>query len=370
MSQAVPQYADHRKIIHVDMDAFYASVEQRDDPQLRGQPVVVGGRPEERGVVAAASYEARQFGVHSAMPMKTALRLCPRAIRVASNFDKYRRVSAQIHAVFQEYTDLIEPLSLDEAYLDVTYNKLDIPFGARVAKMIKGDIRRELNLTASAGVASNKFLAKIASDLEKPDGLVVVLPDQIVDFLKDLPVGKIPGVGQVTRTRLEELNLHTIGDLAAFERTEMTRLFDKRGSHLWRLANGEDDEPVTAERDPKQVSQETTFPTDLYDSGEMHDVLRELADELSGRVRRRKIKGRVVTLKVRYPDFQTVTRSQTMPFHIDRAAPILQQALQLLERTEADERGVRLLGLGLAGFEEEQTKQLDLFAAPEETHDL
>jgi DNA polymerase-4 len=332
MSRAVPQYADHRKIIHVDMDAFYASVEQRDDPQLRGQPVVVGGRPEERGVVAAASYEARQFGVHSAMPMKTALRLCPRAIRVASNFDKYRRVSAQIHAAFQEYTDLIEPLSLDEAYLDVTYNKLDIPFGARVAKMIKGDIRRELNLTASAGVASNKFLAKIASDLEKPDGLV--------------------------------------GDLAAFERTEMTRLFGKRGSHLWRLANGEDDEPVTAERDPKQVSQETTFPTDLYDSGEMHDVLRELADELSGRVRRRKIKGRVVTLKVRYPDFQTVTRSQTMPFHIDRAAPILQQALQLLERTEADERGVRLLGLGLAGFEEEQIKQLDLFATPEETYDL
>ena len=365
MSQAAP----HRKIIHIDMDAFYASVEQRDNAQLVGQPVVVGGHPSERGVVAAASYEARDFGVYSAMPMKTALRLCPRVIRIPADFDKYRRLSAQIHAIFEAYTDLVEPVALDEAYLDATYNKLDIPFGARVAKMIKGDIRRQLHLTASAGVAPNKFLAKIASDLDKPDGLVVVMPDQIEDFLKDLSVGKIPGVGQVTRAKLEELDLLTIGQLAAFERQEMVRLFGRRGSHLWRLANGLDDEPVTGDRDPKQVSQETTFPTDLYDPGEMGDALRELADALSGRMCRRKVKGRVVTLKVRYPDFQTVTRSQTLPFRIDRAAPILQQALQLLGRTEAHKRGVRLLGVGLSSFAEDKIEQLDLFAAPDEEHE-
>jgi len=356
-----------RKIIHIDMDAFYASVEQRDNPELAGQPVVVGGDPAARGVVAAASYEARSFGIYSAMPMKTALRLCPQAIRIPANFSLYRRVSSQLHAIFQEYTDLIEPVALDEAYLDTTYNKLDIPFGSRVAKMIKGDIRRQLHLTASAGVAPCKFLAKIASDFEKPDGLVVILPDQIEGFLRDLFVSKIPGVGQVTRAKLEGMGVNTIGQLAALSRQTLVGQFGKRGAHLWHLANGRDDDPVTTEREPKQISQETTFPTDVYDIQEMHTALNELAEELSGRVRRRDLKGRVVTLKVRYPNFQTLTRSQTLPLRVDAQPPILQQALDLLTRTEAHERGVRLLGIGLAGFEEEKTEQLDLFAVAEKT---
>ena len=354
-----------RKIIHVDMDAFYASVEQRENPGLVGHPVVVGGDAAARGVVAAASYEARSFGIHSAMPMKTALRLCSHAIRIPTNFPLYRHVSSQLHAIFREYTDLIEPVALDEAYLDVTYNKLDIPFGSRVAKMLKGDIRRELGLTASAGVAPCKFLAKIASDFEKPDGLVVVLPDQVQEFLRDLAVSKIPGVGQVTREKLEQLGVNTIGQLAAQTRQDLVLEFGKRGSHLWHLANGIDDDPVTAERDPKQISQETTFPSDIYDIQEMHTALSDLATELSGRIRRRNIKGRVLTLKVRYPNFKTITRSLTIPLQIDSKSPIMQHAKNLLTRTDAHERGVRLLGIGLAGFEEEKTEQLDLFTSAE-----
>ncbi len=351
-----------RKIIHVDMDAFYASVEQRENPDLAKRPVVVGGEADARGVVAAASYEARSFGIHSAMPMKTALRLCPHAVRIPANFTLYRRVSGQLHAIFREYTDLIEPVALDEAYLDVTYNKLDIPFGSRVAKMLKGDIRRELGLTASAGVAPCKFLAKIASDFEKPDGLVVILPDQVQEFLCELSVSKIPGVGQVTRKKLQHLGINTIGQLAAQNKGELVLQFGKRGSQLWHLANGMDDEPVTTAREPKQISQETTFPTDIYDIEEMHTALRDLAAELSGRLRRRKLKGRVLTLKVRYPNFKTITRSLSLPLQIDLQNPILQHARDLLRRTDAQDRGVRLLGIGLAGFEEEKTEQLDLFA--------
>jgi DNA polymerase IV len=363
MTQPIPSPppTGHRKIIHLDMDAFYASVEQRDDPGLIGQPVVVGGDPQQRGVVAAASYEARSFGIRSALPMKTALRLCPQAVRVPPNFDKYRQVSAQIHAIFHEYTDLVEPVALDEAYLDVTFNKPDIPFGSRVAKLLKADIRRELDLTASAGVAPNKFLAKIASDLEKPDGLVVVLPEEVEKFLHELPIQRIPGVGKATQQRLEGIDIHTIGELAAFDRTILARNFGKRGARFWELAHGRDDTQVIPEREPKQVSQETTFPTDVYDPEEMRDALRQLAGELSARARRRDLKGHTVVLKVRYPDFQTLTRSHSLNAFIDRATPILEQAFQLIERTEAYQRGVRLLGIGLTGFEEEQVEQLDLF---------
>lgn len=362
MTQPVPTPpSGHRKIIHLDMDAFYASVEQRDAPDLVGQPVVVGGDPRERGVVAAASYEARGFGIRSAMPMKTALRLCPQAVRIPPDFDKYHRVSSQIHTIFHEYTDLVEPVALDEAYLDVTFNKPDIPFGSRVARMLKADIRRELRLTASAGVAPNKFLAKIASDLEKPDGLVVVLPEEVEKFLHELPIQRIPGVGKATQQRLEKMDLHTIGELAAYDRAVLARSFGKRGARFWELAHGRDDAPVIPEREPKQVSQETTFPADVYDPDEMRDGLRQLADELSARTRRRDLKGHTVVLKVRYPDFQTITRSHSLNIFIDRAGPILDQALQLIERTEAYQRGVRLLGIGLTGFEEEQVEQLDLF---------
>jgi len=301
------------------------------------------------------------------MSMKAALRLCPQAVHLSPDFPKYRRISAQLRPLFREYTDLIEPVALDEAYLDVTYNKLDIPFGSRVAKMLKSDIRRELNLTASAGVAPNKFLAKIASDLDKPDGLVVVLPEEVEEFLRDLPASRIPGVGEVTRRGLEEMQVHTIGQLAAVSRAELIRRFGRRGARFWELAHGRDDEPVTPESEPRQISQETTFPTDVYTPSEMRDALRELARELSGRARRRGLKGRTVTLKVRYPDFQTVTRSQSLHVFVDQAAPILEQVLHLLERTEAYQRGVRLLGIGLSGFEDEPVEQLDLFSGAERT---
>ena len=356
-----PPHHYHRKVIHIDMDAFYASVEQRDDPSLRGQPVVVGGDPEGRGVVAAASYEARAFGIHSAMPMKTAMRQCPRAIRVPADFGRYRRVSAELHEILYQYTDLVEPVALDEAYLDVTFNKLDIPFGQRAARMIKADIRRQLRLTASAGVGPNKFLAKIASDLKKPDGLVVVAPGAVHDFLRELPVAKISGVGEVTRLRLLEIAVTTVGELGQVPEEELVRRLGKRGARLHRLSMGIDDDPVTPEREPKQLSSETTFTTDLYDAGEMRSALKQLAEGLSGRLRRRGLSGRVLTLKVRYPGFETVTRSQTRPLPEDRGAPLLRRSCELLERTDAGRRGVRLLGLGVSGFGGEESRQLDLF---------
>jgi DNA polymerase-4 len=352
----------HRKVIHIDMDAFYASVEQRNDPRLRGQPVVVGGDPEQRGVVAAASYEARAFGIRSAMPMKTALRQCPGAIRVPADFATYRRVSSELHEILHEYTDLVEPVALDEAYLDVTYNKLDIPFGQRAARMIKTDIHRRLQLTASAGVGPNKFLAKIASDLEKPNGLVVVKPGAVGDFLRELPVGKISGVGEVTRCRLLEMAVTTVGELAQVPEEELIQRLGKRGARLHRLSMGIDDDPVTPEREPKQLSSETTFTADLYDAEEMRSALKQLAEGLSGRLRRRGLSGRVLTLKVRYPDFETVTRSQTRTFPEDRSATLLRRACELLRRTAAKRRGVRLLGLGVSGFGGgEESRQLDLF---------
>ena len=350
-----------RKIIHVDMDAFYTSVEQRDDPSIAGKPVVVGGDPSSRGVVAAASYEARQFGVHSAMPMKTAVRLCPSAIRVQPDFSKYHRISQQLHQIFAEFTDIYEPLALDEAYLDVTYNKLDIPFGSRVAKMIKSRIHKELRLTASAGVAPNKLLAKLASDHDKPDGLVVVMPEEAESFLAGMPVAKIPGVGKVTANRLEKMAITTVGGLARRSPGELTSHFGQRGIYLWQLANGIDDEPVVVERDPKQLSQESTFPVDVFDAGEMRNSLREMAAEVGNRLRRRQLKGRVITVKVRYPDFQTQTRSKTLPRPIDDPKVILTQAVDLLDRTAAAARGARLLGVGISGFELDAEQQLDLF---------
>lgn len=356
-----------RKIIHVDMDAFYASVEQRDDPALCGKPLVVGGNPEGRGVVAAASYEARRFGIHSAMPMRTALRLCPNLVRVSPDFGKYHQASSRIHAIFRKYTDLIEPMALDEAYLDVTSNKPGIRFGSRVARMIKADIHRQLQLTASVGVAPNKTLAKIASDLDKPDGLVVVMPDQTREFLRDLPVSRIPGVGKVNQAKLEALQIHTVGELAESPVENLSQIFGRRGAQLWRLARGEDDDPVSPTHEPKQISQETTFPSDIHDPGKMRQVLGELATELSHRLRRRHLKGRIVTLKARYPDFQTVTRSQSLAIYIDQSAPILKLALELLGRTEASGRGVRLLGIGIAGFDREKSKQLDLFRRDEDS---
>jgi DNA polymerase-4 len=355
--------AGSRKIIHIDMDAFYASVEQRDDPALRGRPVVVGGSADDRGVVAAASYEARTFGIRSAMPMRTALRLCPGLTRVPTDFDRYRAVSRQLLEIFHEHTDLVEPVALDEAYLDVTWNKQEIPFGHRVARTIKAEVRRRLQLTASAGVAPSKFVAKIASDADKPDGLVTVMPHQVRDFLDPLPVSRIPGVGQVTGQQLAEMGIERIEQLAATDEATLIARFGRRGHDLYERAHGRDDDPVTPEREPKQVSSETTFSADVYDRDEMQHALHDLAHDVAGRLRRRQLRGRIIHLKARYPDFETVTRSRSGSQWIDAAATIVDVAVDLLQRTDADRRGVRLLGVGVSGFDTEESRSLqqDLF---------
>lgn len=355
-----------RKIIHIDMDAFYASVEQRDDPSLRGRPVVVGGTPEGRGVVAAASYEARAFGIRSAMPMRTALRLCPHATRVPADFDRYREVSRGIHEIFHEHTDLVEPVALDEAYLDVTWNKQDIPFGHRVARMMKTEIRRRLELTASAGVAPSKFVAKIASSLDKPDGLVTIMPHRIRAFLDPLPVERIPGVGEVTRAQLHAIGIETIAQLALAGAAELGKRFGRRGRYLHLRSQGIDDEPVTPEQEPKRLSAETTFATDVFEEEEMRYAVHDLAQDVAARLRRRSLRGRVVTLKARYPDFETVTRSLTGGLYLDTAPRVFDIAMELLYRTDAGRRGVRLLGVAVSGFaESDGAAQLDLFDGPE-----
>jgi DNA polymerase-4 len=344
------------------MDAFYASVEQLDNPSLRERPVVVGGTAEGRGVVAAASYEARAFGIRSALPMRTALRMCPHVIRVPTNFERYREVSRCIHEIFHEHTDLVEPVALDEAYLDVTWNKQDIPFGHRVARMIKADIRRRLQLTASAGVAPSKFVAKIASDLGKPDGLVTIMPNQVRAFLDPLPVQRIPGVGKVTGEQLSSIGVETISQLGQLGDVELARRFGRRGHYLFLRSQGIDDEAVTPERDPKQLSSETTFATDIFNTDEMRYAVQDLAQDVAGRLRRRGLQGRVVTLKARYPNFETVTRSLTGGLYLNSAPPVFDIALKLLQRTDAERRGVRLLGVAVSGFaDDDSTAQLDLF---------
>ena len=359
-----------RKVIHVDMDAFYASVEQRDDRSLAGKPVVVGGDPSGRGVVAAASYEARAFGIRSAMPMKMALARCPHAVRVPGDFGKYREVSKTLHEIFSRYTDLIEPVALDEAYLDVTNNKLGVPLGHRVAKMLKSEIRRRLRLTASAGLAPNKFLAKVASDLRKPDGLVVVMPEQAACFLRDLPVGRIPGVGKVTETKFREMGIETIGELAQAGLEQLTDHFGKRGLYLHHRSLGLDDTPVSPRREPKQLSSETTFPDDVFNTEEMRATLVRLSETVSARLQRRGLQGRIVTVKIRYPDFETVTRSRTHGAGLRNGQVVGDLAVQLLQRSQAFQRGVRLLGVGVSGFTatKPSSSQMDLFGTPEGDH--
>jgi DNA polymerase-4 len=336
-----------RKIIHVDMDAFYASVEQRDNPAWRGLPVVVGGSPAGRGVVAAASYEARRFGIRSAMPAARAYRLCPDAIFVPPDFDKYRAASAQIREVFQRYTELVEPLSLDEAYLDVTVNRVDNPSATRIAQAIKADIRRETRLTASAGVAPNKFLAKIASDEKKPDGLFVIRPQDVAAFVERLPLRKVPGVGPSTLRVFEELGLATCGDLARVSLAELTHRFGKRGPWFYRLARGIDDRPVEPHRERKSVSIEDTFEHDHDEPDWLLERLRELCEGLGRRLRKAGARGRTVTLKLRTSDFQIHTRSRTLDHFTDDPPELFREAAALYHASGLVGRKLRLLGVGV-----------------------
>jgi DNA polymerase IV len=335
-----------RRIIHIDMDAFYASVEQRDNPALRGKPLAVGGSPEQRGVVAAASYEARKYGVRSALPMARAVRLCPELEIVPPDFAKYRAASQKVMEILHSATPLVEPLSLDEAYLDVSENLWGEPLAMNVAQRIKATIRRELELTASAGVAPNKFLAKIASGWQKPDGLTVVAPERVESFLQKLPVEALWGVGPVTAKKLRAIGVERLVDIRTTHREALAKTVGSLADWLVELSHGRDNRPVEPNRETKSVSCETTYAKDLTDLREINQQIQLLAEEVAGDLKRKGLRARTVTIKVRYHNFSTVTRSHTSEYFTDSRPDLVNRAQMLLERTEAGARPVRLLGVG------------------------
>jgi DNA polymerase IV len=338
-----------RRILHVDMDAFYASVEQRDDPSLRGRPLAVGGQPDRRGVVAAASYEARAFGVHSAMSMAKAVRLCPSLVIVGPDFARYKSASNAVFSIFREVTPLVEPLSLDEAYLDVTENAWGEAFGTAVAKRLKARIRADTGLTASAGVAPNKFLAKIASGWKKPDGLTVISPDRVEPFLQKLPVDALWGVGPVTAGKLRAKGIERLVDVRAADPQLLHDTVGSLADWLRQLANGVDDRPVVPNREAKSSGSENTYPEDLIDLETIRVEVAEMAGHAIAWLARKQLLARTVTLKVRYGDFTTITRSHTALPTRDEA-DLTARAVRLLEKTEAGARPVRLLGVSVHNF--------------------
>jgi DNA polymerase IV len=335
-----------RRILHIDMDAFYASVEQRDNPELRGRPVAVGGAPDKRGVVAAASYEAREFGVRSAIPMSRAVRLCPALVIVRPDFQKYRQVSQQVFAIYREVTPLVEPLSLDEAYLDVTENAWSEPLGVEVAKRLKAAIREATGLTASAGVAPNKFLAKIASGWKKPDGLTVIAPGRVERFLHELPVDALWGVGPVTARKLASHGISRLVDVRAADHDTLRGIVGSLADWLKDLAAGKDDRPVEPERETKSSGSECTYEHDLTNADEIRHEIVEMAGDASTWLEKRALYARTVTIKVRYNDFETVTRSHSAEPTRDRMA-LESRAVELLAKTDAGARPVRLLGVSV-----------------------
>ena len=355
-------------ILHVDMDAFYASVEQRDRPELAGKPVIVGGDPARRGVVSAANYLARQFGVHSAMPAITARRKCPQGVFLAPRIDYYAEVSGQIRAIFERYTPLVEPLSLDEAFLDVS-GSTDL-FGPpeEIGRRIKQEIRAELRLVASVGVAPNKFLAKIASDLRKPDGFVVVEPERIQEFLDPLPVERLWGVGRVASQSLRQIGVHTISQLRQLPLAVLRDRFGASGEHLWELAHGRDDRPVVPDHEAKSISHETTFAEDITDGEVLRAWLLELTDQVARRLRRHGLRARTVQLKIRLADFRLVTRSATLPTATNITGELWEAAAALLEAWLSQARQpVRLLGMGTSGLSACEQVQKLLFDEPQRT---
>ena len=336
-----------RRILHIDMDAFYASVEQRDNPALRGKPVAVGGDPSHRGVVAAASYEARAFGVRSAIPMARAVRLCPSLVIVPPDFERYRAASQAVFAIFRSVTPLVEPLSLDEAYLDVTENAWGETLGQAVAARLKAEIRAATSLTASAGVAPNKFLAKIASAWKKPDGLTVIAPERVETFLQKLPVDALWGVGPVTAARLRERGIERLLDVRTADPAVLKETVGSQAEWLRQLAEGVDDRPVVADYAPKSSGSENTFSTDLTELAEIRAAIDEMARDAAAWLSRKALLCRTVTIKVRYADFTTLTRSHSRLPATRHADEIAGRAVALLARTEAGRTPVRLLGVSV-----------------------
>jgi DNA polymerase-4 len=343
------------------MDAFYASVEQRDNPEYRGKPLVVGGLPEGRGgVVATASYEARKFGIRSAMPSKQALKLCPHALFVRPRFAAYKEVSQKIREIFSRYTDLIEPLSLDEAYLDVTADKLNIGSAMEIARLIKQTIKDELQLTASAGVSVNKFVAKTASDINKPDGLTFIGPSAIEAFMEKLPVERFFGVGKVTAQKMKKMGLHTGADLKQLTEDEMTKSFGKPGKFYYQIIRGIDNREVQPHRETKSLAAEDTFPYDLTEIEEMEAELDKIAQKVFDRSQTYQLKGRTVTLKIKYSDFKQITRNQSFPVGFNDLETICSTAKRLLEAAVTGDKKVRLLGISLSNFAGVILKQKDV----------
>jgi DNA polymerase IV len=341
-----------RRILHIDMDAFYASVEQRDNPALRGKPVAVGGQPDKRGVVAAASYEARVFGVHSAMSMAKAVRLCPSLVIVPPDFSRYKTTSNAVFAIFHEVTPLVEPLSLDEAYLDVTENAWGETLGTAVAKRLKARIRADTQLTASAGVAPNKFLAKIASGWKKPDGLTVISPERVEPFLQQLPVDALWGVGPVTAKKLRARGIDRLVDVRAADVQILRDTVGSLADWLRQLANGIDERPVVPNREAKSSGSENTYPEDLTDLETIRAEIAEMASHAIAWLARKALVARTVTIKVRYSDFTTITRSHSAAATRDEA-DLTARAVRLLEKTDAGRRPVRLLGVSVHNFNSE-----------------
>lgn len=349
---------NHRKIIHIDMDAFYASVEQRDHPEYRGIPLVVGGLPQGRGgVVATASYEARKFGIRSAMSSKQALQLCPHALFVKPRFEAYKEASQKIREIFSRYTDLIEPLSLDEAYLDVTQDKLNIGSALAIAEQIKRAIKDELHLSASAGISINKFVAKIASDMNKPDGLKFIGPSAIENFMEKLPVEKFHGVGRVTAQKMKEMGIFTGSDLKNLAEEELIKRFGKSGHFYYQIVRGVDNREVQAERETKSLAAEDTFTHDLCLVEEMEVELDKIAQIVCTRLEKKNLKGRTLSLKIKYNDFKQITRSRSFVNPLKDFEMIFETARQLLRSTSLEDKKVRLLGISVSNFGEVEKRQ-------------
>jgi len=349
-------------ILHVDMDAFYASVEQRDDPSLLGKPVVVGGTAEGRGVVAASSYEARKFGIYSAMSAHRAKQLCPHAVFIRPRIDHYAAVSNQLRLIFEEFTPLIEPLSLDEAFLDVTASESLLGPAPQIGQQIKSLVQEKLRLTASVGVAPNKFVAKIASDLKKPNGFVVVMADQIQMFLDPLPVGRIWGVGKVTAQVFKRFAISTIGQLRRLPKETLTELFGASGERYWQLSHGIDNRPVVPDRESKSISNETTFAEDILDVDDLKAWLVNLIEQVGRRLRYHDRMGRTIELKIRFSDFKSLTRSITLGRSTNITSELLEAGIELLcNRLPKNHLPVRLIGFGVSNFDQSNMMQLQLF---------